>query len=239
MPGVLRIGARPVRATPSACLLAACLLAACGDRAAPRGEADAQARTTPSTRTLNCLPGTLVSLQLPLGEGFAFAHPDPVTTEPVARCVLSLFGARTLKTPLAFDRAYGEVFAYHEEHGTLDLRGLAPAQLRLFRIGATAAADVWLLRTDIGTELEPAHRDVIFSTRSQDGALVDHLLAGAMGTYYRRDYDIEAAHSFAINEETGRGEDAGPGYLARYRIADDGRFSLATGRVLPAPRERR
>lgn len=232
MPGVSRAGARPVVAR-AACLLATCLLAACADPA-PRATEDADPVVATPPPTLSCLPGALVSLPLPLREGFAFMHAAPRGSDAVARCVLSLFGTRTLKSPLAFDRTYGRVFAYHEEGGTLDLRTLAPGQLRLFRIGSTAAAEVWLLRADIGTPLEPAHLDVLFSSRREDGALVDHLLVGAMGLLYRRDYDIETAQAFAIHEDTGRGAIAGPGYRARYRIEDDGRFVLVDADVLPA-----
>ncbi|WP_298575003.1 hypothetical protein [uncultured Luteimonas sp.] len=231
MPGVSRAGARPAVVARAACLLAACLLAACADPA-PRATQDAEPAA--ATATLSCLPGTLVSLQLPLREGFAFTHAAPRGSDAVARCVLSLFGPRTLKSPLAFDRAYGRVFAYHEEGGTLDLHALEPGQLRLFRIGSSGAADVWLLRADIGTPFEPAHLDVLFSTRRGDGTLVDHLLVGAMGMLYRRDYDIETARAFAIHEETGRGAMAGPGYRARYRVQDDGRFVLVDSDVLPA-----
>jgi len=156
----------------------------------------------------------------------------------VGRCVLSLFGTRTLKSPAAFDRAYGRVFAYHEEDGTLDLGGLSPTQLQLFRVGSTTAADVWLLRTDIGTMLESAHRDVLFTTGRVDGALVDQLLIGSMGILYRRDYDIETADTFAIGEDTGRGAEIGPGYRARYRIGEDGRYSRISAEVLPAPAAR-
>ena len=189
----------------------------------------------PAPKALNCMPGALASLQLPLSEGFALAHSAPPTGAPAARCVLSLFGTRSLKTPVAFDRAYGRVFAYHEEDGMLDLGGLQPSQLQLLRIGSTAQANIWLLRVDAGTELQPAHRDVLLSTARSDGALVDHLLVGSMGILYRRDYDIEAADAFAIQEDTGRGPEVGPGYRARYSIEPDGRFTLASARVLPPP----
>ncbi len=230
MPGVFRATARP-----AAALVAACLLLACGgggDDAAPTTAAAAD-EVVPLPR-LNCLPGALLALELPLREGLAYAHGGPRSGEAVGRCVLSLFGTRALKSPLAFDRAYGEVFAYHEEDGTLGLRGLAPAQLQLFRIGSTAAADVWLLRADTGTELEPGHHDVIFSSGRRDGALVDQLLVGARGMLYRRDYDIENVQAFSIQEQTGLGPEVGPGYRARYRVGDDGRFELVEGQVLPA-----
>ena len=228
MPGVFRAGARPAAAT---CLLA-CLLAACSG---PATDAAAPAQTDEAKplRSLGCLPTSLVSLELPLREGFAYAHGAPRSDAHVGRCVLSMFGPRTLKSPLAFDRAYRRVFAYHEEDGTTDLRGLAPEGLQLFRIGSTSAADVWLLRADTGTELEPAHHDVLFSTRRDDGVLVDHLLVGAMALLYRRDYDIENTQAFAIREDTGRGAEAGPGYRARYRGGDDGVFALVDGQVLP------
>lgn len=232
MPGVFRAAARHTVAVLATCLLAACAGDSAGtDAAATSGEAAALPR-------LSCLPGALLSIELPLQEGYAYAHAGPRSGDNVGRCVLSLFGTRTLKSPLAFDRAYGTVFAYHEEDGTLDLRGLTPARLQLFRIGSTAAADVWLVRAEAGTELEPSHHDVLFSTGRQDGALVDHLLVGAKGMLYRRDYDIEAAQGFTIHEETGRGPEAGPGYRGRYRVLDDGRFELVEGRVLPTPPER-
>ena len=233
MSGVSRAGARPAVVARAACLLAACLLVACADPA-PAATADADPAAATPTPALSCLPGALVSLQLPLREGFAFAHDAPPGSDAVARCVLSLFGTRTLKSPLAFDRDYGRVFAYHEEGGTLGVHGLAPDQLQLFRIGSTAAAEVWLLRADIGTPFEPAHLDVLFSSRAKDGALVDQLLVGAMGMQYRRDYDIDTAQAFAIHEDTGRGAIAGPGYRARYRVEDDGRFVLVDADVLPA-----
>ncbi|MGJ4802239.1 hypothetical protein [Luteimonas sp. SDU82] len=243
MPAVPRTRARRsfITAAPATSLLIACLLAACSDPPS-RPEADlahgaAEAAVDQAPPRLSCLPAALVSLQLPLREGLAFAHPDPGTSEAVAQCVLSLFGTRTLKSPLAFDRAYGRVFAEHEEGGTLDLRGIAPSQLRLFRIGSTPTVDVWLLRAGTGTELEPAHIDILFSTRRADGALVDQLLVGAIGMLYRRDYDIETARTFAIHEDTGHGAAPGPGYRARYRLDDAGRFALVAGQVLPAPRE--
>ena len=159
MPGVFRAGARPAAAT---CLLA-CLLAACSgpatDAAAP-----AQTGEAKPLRSLGCLPTSLVSLELPLREGFAYAHGAPRSDAHVGRCVLSMFGPRTLKSPLAFDRAYRRVFAYHEEDGTTDLRGLAPEGLQLFRIGSTSAADVWLLRADTGTEL-PSGRPGLLEAR--------------------------------------------------------------------------
>ncbi|MGY1409035.1 hypothetical protein ACW5EG_05605 [Luteimonas sp. A611] len=233
MPVVSSACASRPAATRLACLLATCLLPACADRAP--ADSATSATTTPTPSTLSCMPGALVSLQLPLREGFALAHDDPGTGVAVGRCVLSLFGTRTLKSPAAFDRGYGRVFAYHEEDGTLDLRALSPTQLQLFRVGSTTAADVWLLRTDIGTILEPAHRDVLFTTGRVDGALVDHLLVGSMGILYRRDYDIETADAFAIIEDTGRGAEIGPGYRASYRIGDDGRYSLVSGEVIPVP----
>lgn len=233
MPVVSSAGSRRSTATRLACLLTTCLLAACADPAPDDAATVAPTPAAPST--LSCMPGTLVTLQLPLPEGFALAHDDPGTSAAARRCVLSLFGTRTLKSPAAFDRAYGKVFAYHEEDGTLDLQALAPAQLQLFRVGATAASEVWLLRMDTGTMLEPAHRDVLFTTARADGTLVDHLLVGSMGLLYRRDYDIESADAFAIAEDTGRGAMLGPGYRARYRVEQDGRFSLVSGEVIAIP----
>jgi hypothetical protein len=215
-----------------AAALAASLIAGCSGPA-PSAESAQAEPPTPAPETLNCMPGALSSLQLPLREGYALAHSGPPTSPPAARCVLALFGTRVLKTPVAFDRAYGRVFAYHEEDGTLSLRGLQPSQLQLLRIGSTAEADVWLLRVDAGTELQPAHRDVLLSTARGDGALVDHLLVGSMGMLYRRDYDIEAVDAFAVQEDTGRGPEIGPGYRANYRIEADGRFVLASSQVLP------
>lgn len=236
MPAVPSAGASRPAATRLACLLATCLLAACADREPGEQATSAAASPTPSTpSTLSCMPGALVTLQLPLREGFALAHDDPGMGAAVGRCVLSLFGTRALKSPAAFDRAYGRVFAYHEEDGALDLRALSAEQLQLFRVGSTGAAEVWLLRIDTGTILEPAHRDVLFTTGHVDGALVDHLLVGSMGILYRRDYDIEAADAFAIVEHTGRGAEIGPGYRARYRVGDDGRYSLVSAEVIPVP----
>src|SRR5690606_19078325 len=147
----------------------------------------------PASVTLQCLPTALLPLPLPLTEGFAAAHADAATSPALAECMQSLFGSRTLKSPAAFDRAYGRVFAYHEEGGTLAPATLRHRGLRLFRLGETSDARVWLLRIDTGTELEEeAHLDVLFSTARADGALVDQLLVGAMGLLYRRDYDIEA-----------------------------------------------
>jgi len=231
MSEVPRAGARRRLAARLSCLLATGVLAACSEQAAHQPPPSPPA--APAATVLGCMPGTLASLQLPLREGFALAHGQVRTSEPLARCVLSLFGTRRLKSPLAFDRAYAGVFTFHEEDGTLDLGGLAPAQLQLFRVGATPAAAVWLLRMDVGSELEPAHRDVLFSTSGDGAALVDQLLVGSLGMLYRRDYDIESAHAFAIQEDTGRGPERGPRYRARYRVEDDGRFALVSSRVLP------
>ena len=224
MSEAIRADTRPLRVVPAACLLSICLLGACDERTAP-----AHATTpasAPAPATLGCLPATLDALPLPLEEGFALAlRPSQAGPAP-ARCVLALFGARTLKSPLAFDRAYARVFSHHEEDGTLDLAGLEPAQLQLYRVGAAGGASVWLLRADIGTEFEPAYRDVLFTTDFEGATLVDHLLVGARGLLYRRDYGIASPRGFTIDEESGRGPEPGPRYRARYRIGDDGRFAL-------------
>src|SRR5690606_39825476 len=101
MPAVHSAGASRPAATRLACLLATCLVA-CTDQAP--GDPAVSATATPTPPTLSCMPGALVSLQLPLREGFALAHDDPGTGAAVGRCVLSLFGSRTLKSPAAFDR---------------------------------------------------------------------------------------------------------------------------------------
>ncbi|TWT17842.1 hypothetical protein FQY83_16260 [Luteimonas marina] len=200
--------------------------------------ADAEAEASPAANhapVLQCLPTALLPLPLPLAEGFAATHADAATSPALAECMQSLFGSRTLKSPAAFDRAYGRVFAYHEEDGTLAPATLRHRGLRLFRLGDTGGARVWLLRIDTGTELEEAHLDVLLSTAKADGALVDQLLVGGMGLLYRRDYDVEAADAFSIREETGNARETGPGYRASYRIAPDGRFTLVSGSVLDAP----
>jgi hypothetical protein len=232
MSEAIRAGTRPLRVVPAACLLAICLLGACDERIAP-GNATTPA-TAPAPATLGCLPGTLEALPLPLDEGFALALRPSQTGPAPARCVLALFGPRTLKSPLAFDRGYARVFGHHEEDGTASLAGLEPAQLQLYRIGATGAAAVWLVRADIGTELEPAHRDVLFTTDVDGTTLPDHLLVGAGGLLYRRDYGIASPREFTIDEESGRGPEPGPRYRARYRIGEDGRFGLVASEILPA-----
>ncbi|WP_202842937.1 hypothetical protein [Luteimonas saliphila] len=180
------------------------------------------------------MPTALVSLRLPLDEGLALAHDQVPTSPAVVDCVFSLFGDRPLKSPAAFDRAYGRVFAYHEEDGTLALSALPRDRVQLFRLGATDDANVWLLRVDSGFEMDGVRHDVLFSTDRAGGALVDQLLVGAMGMLYRRDYDIDAVDAFAIREDTGRGEEAGPGYRARYRVEADGRYALVSSDVAKA-----
>ncbi|HRN62501.1 MAG TPA: hypothetical protein PLF73_08575 [Luteimonas sp.] len=216
--------------TLSLALLPGCKAPTAADPDVPR-----PAAAEPVETRLQCLPTALVSLPLPLAEGFAVVHADAGTTPAVAECVLSLFGKRALKSPAAFDRAYGRVFAYHEEDGSLAPATLPHSELQLFRLGDTDGANVWLLRIDTGSELEDAHYDVLLSTARADGALVDQLLVGVMGLLYRRDYDIAATDAFAIREETGNAREAGPGYRASYRIEADGRFALVSASVLGAP----
>ncbi|TYT25296.1 hypothetical protein FZO89_02880 [Luteimonas viscosa] len=178
------------------------------------------------------MPAALVSLRLPLEQGLALAHDQVPTSPAVVDCVFALFGDGPLKSPVAFDRGYGRVFAYHEEDGTLALSSLPRDRVQLFRLGATDDADVWLLRVDSGFEFAGTRHDVLFSTGRASGALVDQLLVGARGLLYRRDYDIDAADAFAITEETGLRDEPGPGYRARYRVESDGRFTLVSGQVL-------
>lgn len=211
------------------------LLAGCGAEPAVEAPTAAEVpREAPEPR-LQCMPAALVSLRLPLSEGFALEHDAAPTSRAAIDCVLGLFGKGALKSPAAFDRDYGRVFAYHEEDGTLALASLPRHDMQLFRLGGSGGANVWLLRVRTGIELEGPHYDILFSTAQADGALVDQMLVGAMGTLYRRDYDIDSALAFAIAEDTGREADAGPGYRARYRVDRDGRFSLVSGQVLPPP----
>lgn len=233
--------ARPRRRFPfraSSCAIALVLLAACArpspedaaasDPAAPAGPAA-------SLPTLRCMPTALVSLRLPIDEGFALEHEGERASAATVDCLLSLFGGDPLKSPVAFDRAYAPVFAFHEEDGTRTLASLPRDAMRLFRLGEAGKAHVWLLRVDTGLEMEGSRYDVVFSTDRDSGALVDQLLVGATGVMYRRDYDLDGADAFAIREDTGREDDAGPGYRARYRVEADGRFALVSGQVLPAP----
>lgn len=216
----------------------ALLLAGCGAEAPVDATREADAPAASVEPRLQCMPATLVSLRLPLSEGFALAHDATATSRAAIDCVLALFGNGALKSPAAFDRAYGRVFAYHEEDGTLALVSLPPQDMQLFRIGSSGGANVWLLRVHTGVELDGAHYDVLFTTEQATGTLVDQMLVGAMGMLYRRDYDIDSAEAFAISEDTGREAEAGPGYRARYRVGGDGRFSLVSGQLLPPPSTR-
>jgi len=201
-------------------------------------DADPGAAASPAAANdsvLHCMPTALVSLRLPLGEGLALEHDEVETDARAVDCVLLLFGKGALKSPAAFDRAYGQVFAYHEEDGTLALPSIPRETVQLLRLGEAGDANTWLLRIDSGVELEGSRYDVLFSTGKADGELVDQLLVGAMGVLYRRDYDIDAADAFAIREDTGREASVGPGYRARYRVGADGRFVLVSGQVLPPP----
>lgn len=214
-------------------LLALC---ACGAPAPPpAAQPTGEAANPQDIRVVHCMPTALVSLPLPLDEGFALMHEHPPATPSVVGCVFGLFGAGPLKSPAAFDRAYGRVFAHHEEDGTLVLDSLPRERVQLFRLGSVGDAHTWLLRVDSGFDLDDRHHDVLFSTSRASGALVDQLLVGGRGIYYRRDYDIAAPDRFAIREDTGRGADAGPGYRARYRVGSDGRFTLEAGEVSPSP----
>ncbi len=215
--------------------LALASLAGCGQPAFDGDIAPVPAEPAASVPILRCMPTALVTLKLPLAEGFALEQAGEPANASTVDCLLSLFGHRPLKSPVAFDRAYARVFAFHEEDGTRALASLPRDALRLFRVGDTGSASTWLLRVDTGMEMEGSRYDVLFTTDRASGALVDQLLVGAMGVMYRRDYDIDAADAFAIREDTGREDTAGPGYRARYRVADDGRFALASGQVLPAP----
>jgi len=227
---------RRPRFRASSCAIALVLLAAC---ARPSPEATAAADPAPapaaSLPTLRCMPTALVSLRLPIDEGFALEHEGEKASAATVDCLLSLFGSAPLKSPVAFDRAYAPVFAFHEEDGTRTLASLPRDAMRLFRLGEAGSAHVWLLRVDTGLEMEGSRYDVVFSTDRDSGALVDQLLVGATGVMYRRDYDLDGADAFAIREDTGREDDAGPGYRARYRVDADGRFALVSGQVLPAP----
>ncbi len=218
--------------------LALALLAGCAQPPPPASDGDAASvPTAPAAPApaLRCMPTALVTLKLPLSEGFALAQAGEPANASTVDCVLSLFGHRPLKSPVAFDRAYAPVFAFHEEDGTRTLASLPRDALRLFRVGDVGGASTWLLRVDTGMEMEGSRYDALFTTDRAGGALVDQLLVGAMGVMYRRDYDIDAADAFAIREDTGREDTAGPGYRARYRVMDDGRFALVSGQALPAP----
>ena len=226
---------RPVLAT----VLAAAALTACGGPEAPHAATATATAADPAPQPsrpvkLQCMPNALVSLALPLEEGLSAALDAAPAGPALADCVLGLFAGRAFKSPAAFDPAYGRVFAYHEEHGALALRSLPRDGLQVWRLGNTSQANVWLLRVDAGTALEDAHYDIIASTARSDGALVDDLLIGAIGLLYRRDYDLMAADAFSIREDTGRGAETGPGYRARYRTLEDGRFRLVSSEVVPA-----
>lgn len=223
------------RHAPSAFLL----LSLCACRAPAPPPATGSGDVDPSqdqAQVAHCMPTALVSLPLPLDEGFAVAHDHPAQAPAVVDCVFGLFGAGPLKSPAAFDRGYGRVFAHHEEDGTLALASLPRDQVQLFRLGAVGDAHTWLLRVDSGFDFDDRHHDVLFSTARGSGELLDQLLVGGHGIYYRRDYSITAPDRFSIREDTGRGADAGPGYRARYRVGSDGRFMLQAGEVLPPPR---
>ena len=236
----------PLPAAPDPCrslrhalphALALILLTGCG-QPPPASEGDTAfvpAAPVATATTLRCMPTALVTLKLPLSEGFALTQAGEPANASTVDCLLSLFGNRPLKLPVAFDRAYAPVFAFHEEDGTRTLASLPRDAIHLFRIGDVGGASTWLLRVDTGMEMEGSRYDVLFTTDRASGALADQLLVGAMGVMYRRDYDIDAADAFAIREDTGREDTAGPGYRARYRVTDDGRFALASGQVLPAP----
>lgn len=227
---------RPHRAS---CLaLASVLLAACsqpppGTTAVPE-EATTATDSASALPILRCMPTALVTLRLPIEEGFALEHEGGKANAATVDCLLSLFRGGALKSPLAFDRAYASVFAFHEEDGTRTLASLPRDAVRLFRLGEVGQANVWLLRVDTGQQMEGSRYDVVLSTGRDSGALIDQLLVGATGVMYRRDYDLGSAGSFAIREDTGREDDAGPGYRARYRVEPDGRFALVSGQVLPA-----
>lgn len=212
----------------------AVFIAGCSGPSPPAGPTTPIETAPQADAALQCMPTALVSLRLPLDEGLALAHDQVPTSPAVVDCVFSLLGDRPLKSPAAFDRAYGRVFAYHEEDGTLALSALPRDRVQLFRLGATDDANVWLLRVDSGFEMDGVRHDVLFSTDRAGGALVDQLLVGAMGMLYRRDYDIGAVDTFAIREDTGRGDEAGPGYRARYRVEADGRYALVSSDVVPA-----
>jgi|GEM_PF-863597 len=223
-----------LRRPPLHALAASIALAFAG--CAEPSPADAAAAASPAAANdpvLHCMPTALVSLRLPLGEGFALEHDEVETDARTVDCVLSLLGNGPLKSPAAFDRAYGQVFAYHEEDGTLALPSIPRETVQLLRLGEVGNANTWLLRIDTGAGLEGSRYDVLLSTGKADGALVDQLLVGAMGMLYRRDYDIDAADAFEIREDTGREASVGPGYRARYRVGPDGRFMLVSGQVLP------
>ena len=212
------------------------MLAGC-DQSPATGDSVAPASAAPAADVpvLRCMPTALVTLELPLAEGLALPQDGDPANASTVDCLLAMFGNRPLKSPIAFDRAYAPVFAFHEEDGTRPLGSLPRDALQLFRIGDVGSASTWLLRTDNGMEMEGSRYDVLFTTERASGALIDQLLVGAMGVMYRRDYDIDAANAFALREDTGREDAAGPGYRARYRVQDDGHFALVSGQVLPPP----
>jgi len=216
------------------CALALIMLAGCG-QPPPASSGNAASVPPMPALTLRCMPTALVTLKLPVSEGFALAQAGEAANASTADCLLSLFGNRPLKSPVAFDRAYAPVFAFHEEDGTRTLASLSRNALHLFRVGDVGDASMWLLRVDTGMEMEGSRYDIVFTTDRASGALVDQLLVGATGVLYRRDYDLDDAGSFAIREDTGREAEAGPGYRARYRVEPDGRFALVSGQVLPPP----
>lgn len=228
MPFVFR--ARPVR---PAAVAALCVLALSGcepPRPAPAPAAPPRAALVPA---LSCMPGARAAIELPLEEGLGYEHPaEPAPATP-ADCVLALFGERTLNTPAALDPDYAQVQARHGEDAGLRLSRLPREGLQLLRVGATAQADVWLLRIDGGVAIPGQRHDLLFSTGRPDGHLVDQLLVGARGLFYRRDYDLEAVDAFSVREESGAVGEPGPGYRAGYRIDPSGRLRLEAAQVLP------
>ncbi|MBX2916082.1 MAG: hypothetical protein KF856_12500 [Cyclobacteriaceae bacterium] len=102
------------------------------------------------------------------------------------------------------------------------------------RLGSAVSAQIYLLQLLTGNVLEEEEYDIIF-TLDGDNQVVDHLVIGASGVLYQRDFHFSDSKRFTITEVTGREETIGPSYAAAYYITKDGKIELENGEVKLAP----
>ncbi len=207
---------------------AAMLCAGCGSEAG-----------TPPVSATSCLTALPpAAMPLPMAQGTMQEPAAGTLDEAGRRCTDALFDG-VISAPLAFDPGYAPVQAFHGEDMALDYGALPKQRVRLWRVSATPAGGVWLLRVDTGAEMEGGRYDILF-TADVAGRPLDRLLVGADGVMYRRDYDLTGPAAFALREDTGREETSGPSYAAAFAIDAQGRIRRdpsgdATLAVQPAP----
>ncbi|MBX2895997.1 MAG: hypothetical protein KF763_11175 [Cyclobacteriaceae bacterium] len=170
-------------------------------------------------------------------ETLAYGTPVTASGNQVQTCLLTLFDSIELKSPVDFDKSYNELIQFHQSSAKILLNELMSAnesQIYCVQLGSVGSAQVYLLQLITGNVLEEEEYDIIF-TLDDDNRVVDHLVIGASGVLYQRNFRFSDLNRFTITEVTGREETVGPSYAAGYYINKAGKIELENGEVKPAP----